>query len=148
MVQEVSVTWRRLVCGATILYGERGQVFSKPITFPLLNYRPSHSFPGYRVGSFRVTELRIRLAGRNAIDMATGSCTRGGTIRQHDPLINHPLRHGFCDRRTHQPNGDNGHRIFRTLSSSPSGNLPHLPTRWRRDRRRPPSRSSRQKTRI
>ena len=35
MVQEAWVAWRRLVRGGTISYGERGQVFSKPITFPL-----------------------------------------------------------------------------------------------------------------
>lgn len=148
MVREAWVAWRRLVRGATISYGERGQVFSKPITFPLNNHRPSHSFPGHRVSSFRVTELRVWLAGRNAIDMATGSRTRWGTLRQHDPLNNHPLRYSFCDRRAHQPNGDNGYRIFRTLPSSPSGNLPHLSTVRGRNRWSSPSCSPRQKTRI
>jgi len=109
---------------------------------------PSGFVPDHRGRSFRVAERYNWLNGRNAIDLAARSDTCRDSHRQHDRNLVPHLRNGYGDRWTYQPNGDDGHRILRTLSSSARYHLHFLSTRRGGNRREPPSRISGQKIRV
>lgn len=127
------VLWR---AGVSVLKGERIST----------NHRIF--FPDHRGNSFRVTQLCVRSAFRHPIKLATLSCARGDPLWQRHPRLDYRLRHGFSNRGTHQPSGDDSHCALRTLPSRSSNNIRLLSARRRRTRWSHPPRSHGQETRI
>ena len=107
-----------------------------------------HLIPDHRRHSFRVTERYNWSNGRDTLNLATRSDTGWDPYWQHDRCVVSRLRYGYGDGRTHQPDGDDGHRVLWTLSSRASGDLHLLPTHRGLDRRGSRSHGTGQATRA